>query len=87
MTLELLQSITDNNIHLRGHQYQIIQVIEKTCSMALIRSIRNTESLIRSIQNTESLIRSIQNTESLIKSIQNTESLIKSIQTIESDCQ
>ena len=54
MTLELLQSITDNNIHLRGHQYQIIQIIEKTCSMALIRSMQHTESLIKSIQTIES---------------------------------
>ena len=30
MTLELLQFIRDNNIHAQGHQYQIIQVIEKT---------------------------------------------------------
>jgi len=54
MALELLQFIRDNNIHLQGHQYQLIQVIEKTCSMTLIRSIKNTESLIKSIQNTES---------------------------------
>jgi len=45
MTLELLQFIRDNNIHLQGHQYQIIQVIDKTCSMASIKSIQNTESL------------------------------------------
>jgi len=54
MTLELLQSIRDKNIHLQGHQYQIIQIIEKTCSMALIRSIQNIVSLIKSIRNTES---------------------------------
>ena len=54
MTLELLQLIRDNNIHLQGHQYQIIQVIEKTLSMTLIRSIQNTESLIKSIHNTDS---------------------------------
>ena len=30
MALELLQFIRDNNIHLQGHQFQIIQVIEKT---------------------------------------------------------
>jgi len=28
MTLELLQFIRDNNKHLQGHQYQIIQVID-----------------------------------------------------------
>jgi len=27
MTLELLHVIRDNNIHLQGHQYQIMQVI------------------------------------------------------------
>jgi len=43
MTLELLQFIKDNTIHLQGQHYQIIQVIEKT-----------TETLIKSIQNTES---------------------------------
>jgi len=30
MTLELLQFIRDNNIHLQGHRYQSIHVIEKT---------------------------------------------------------
>jgi len=30
MTLELLHVIRDYNIHLQGHQYQIMQVIEKT---------------------------------------------------------
>jgi len=54
MTLDLLQFIRDNNIHLQGHPYQVIQVIEKTRSMVLIRSIQNKESLIKSIQNTES---------------------------------
>ena len=43
MTLEVLQFIRDNNIHLQGHKYQLIQVIEKTWSMALIRSIKHTE--------------------------------------------
>jgi len=33
MTLELLHVIRDYNIHLQGHQYQIMQVIEKTLSM------------------------------------------------------
>jgi len=33
MTLELLQYIIDNNIHLQGHQYQSIQVMEKTWGM------------------------------------------------------
>jgi len=33
MTLELLHVITDYNIHLQGHKYQIIQVISKTWSM------------------------------------------------------
>jgi len=33
MTLERLQFIRDYNIHLQGHQYQIIQVIVKTCSL------------------------------------------------------
>jgi len=42
MTLELLQFIRDNNIYLQGHQYQIIQVIQKTFSMALIKSIKHT---------------------------------------------
>jgi len=50
MTLELLQFIRDSTIHLQRHQYQIIQVIDKTCSMASIKSIQNTESLIKSIQ-------------------------------------
>jgi len=36
----LLQFIRDNNIRVQGHQYQLIQVIEKTLSMALIRSIK-----------------------------------------------
>jgi len=45
MTLELLQFIKDTNIHLQGHQYQIIQVIEKTRSMALIRSIKNQNQI------------------------------------------
>jgi len=30
MRLELLDVIGDYNIHLQGHQYQLIQVIEKT---------------------------------------------------------
>jgi len=30
MTPELIQFIRDYNIHLQGHEYQIIEVIEKT---------------------------------------------------------
>jgi len=30
MTLELLHVIRDYNIHLQGHQYQIMQIILKT---------------------------------------------------------
>ena len=30
MTLECLQFIRDNNKHLQGHQYQLIQVITRT---------------------------------------------------------
>jgi len=33
MTLELLHVIRDYNIRLQGHQYQIMQVIQKTWSM------------------------------------------------------
>jgi len=33
MTLELLHVIRDYNIHLQGHQYQIMQVIGKSWSM------------------------------------------------------
>jgi len=33
MTLELLYVITDYNIHLQGHQYQLMQVIQKTWSV------------------------------------------------------
>jgi len=36
MTQELFQCIGDNNIHLQGHQYQIIQVTEKKKRMTLI---------------------------------------------------
>ena len=34
MTLELLHVIRDNNIHLQGHQYQIMHVILKTWSIS-----------------------------------------------------
>jgi len=40
-------------LHLQGHQYQIIQVVEKAVYV-LFKSIRNTESLTKSIQTTES---------------------------------
>jgi len=40
MTLELLQFLRDNNIHLQGHQYKLIHFIEKTSSMSLFRFIK-----------------------------------------------
>jgi len=41
MTLELLHVIRDYNIHLQGHQYQVMQVIEKSWSMKFRREGEN----------------------------------------------
>jgi len=57
MTLELLQFIRDNTIHLQGHQYQIIQVIEKTWSMAVNKSmfylLRDNASVVDGMMKVE----------------------------------
>ena len=50
MTLEFLQFIRDNYIHLQGHQYQLIQVIKKTQSMTLLTSNVLTNHTYRKAQ-------------------------------------
>jgi len=47
MTLELLYVIRDYNIHLQGHQYQIMQVIY----VSIDNSLRNVICFIRIQRN------------------------------------